>query len=96
MAVLGLNQSPAMHVTVSRGVHEVLRMSWKILRVANFNYIVLFIVVADMVLKPSLTDTATLVGMAVIFIAAGILFIPPRFTSQVAQMADLGKASRAE
>jgi hypothetical protein len=48
-------------------------------------------VVADMVLKPSLSDAGTLAGMGVIVIAAAILFVRPRTAPQVARVAEAGR-----
>jgi uncharacterized membrane protein len=47
----------------------------EILRIANFNYIILFVIAGDMVLKPSLSDAMTLIIMAVIVVGAGLSFL---------------------
>ncbi|WP_318763506.1 DUF2269 family protein [Aminobacter niigataensis] len=41
----------------------------RILKVARFDYAVMFIIVADMVLKPTLSDVPVLSAMAVLFVA---------------------------
>ena len=45
----------------------------KLLQVAKFDYTMLFMVVADMVLKPSWTDFVSL-GFIVLVLAAGVFF----------------------
>jgi Predicted integral membrane protein (DUF2269) len=51
----------------------------EIVAIAKFNYVVLFTVVSDMVLKPGPSDTAVLAAMAVIVIGAGVVFLRPLF-----------------
>jgi hypothetical protein len=53
--------------------------------VAKFDYVVLFTVAANMVLKPTPSDTAVLVVMAVIVLGAGILFLRPLFVPTAAR-----------
>ena len=49
----------------------------KLIVMARLDYVVLFLVIADMVIKPTGDDAAVLIGMAVILIA-GIAFILSR------------------
>jgi len=49
-----------------------------LLRIAKFDYAVMFVVVADMVLKPYWTDYATLGAMAATVVVAAALFLVPR------------------
>jgi uncharacterized membrane protein len=51
----------------------------KILQVSKFDYTMLFIVIADMVLKPSWSDLLTLGIMAVVLAAAAVMFLPAAF-----------------
>lgn len=57
-------------------VSEALAAGGKILQVSKFDYTLLVLVIADMVLKPSWSDLATLGVMAVVLIIAGVLFLP--------------------
>jgi hypothetical protein len=57
----------------------------EIVLVAKFDYVVLFTVAANMVLKPTPSDTAVLVVMAVIVLGAGILFLRPLFVPTAAR-----------
>jgi uncharacterized membrane protein len=52
-----------------------LTLGRELLSVAKFDYVMLFIVVADMVFKPSLQDVWLLVVMAIVLIAAAALFL---------------------
>ena len=52
---------------------EALAIAHKVLRVAKFDYVVMFVVVADMVLKPHWTDFPTLIVFA-LAIGAGAYF----------------------
>ena len=51
----------------------------KILQVSKFDYTMLFVVIADMVLKPAWSDLLTLAIMAVALIAAAVMFLPAAF-----------------
>jgi hypothetical protein len=51
----------------------------EIVAIAKFDYVMLFTVVSDMVLKPGPSDTAMLVAMAVVVIGAGVVFLRPLF-----------------
>jgi uncharacterized membrane protein len=55
---------------------EVVDRSRQILRIAQFDFVMLYIVVADMVLKPTAEDTAVLVVMAAVLIAGAAIFLP--------------------
>lgn len=52
----------------------------KLLRVSKFDYTMLILVVADMVLKPVWTDYATLAAMAVVLVAGALAFLGPQHT----------------
>jgi len=49
----------------------------ELLTLAKFDYVMLFMVVADMVFKPTPADWGVLAAMAVIIVAAAIAFIMP-------------------
>jgi len=51
----------------------------QIVQIAKFDYVMLFTVVANMVLKPSPTDIAELAVMAAVVLGAGVLFLVPVF-----------------
>ena len=67
--------------TESKGI--VLHRFREILRMAKFDHVVLFVVIAAMVLKPGFDDVATWSVMAVIVVAAALLFLMPRSTPLV-------------
>jgi hypothetical protein len=54
---------------------EAARISREILTIAKFDMVVLYVVVADMVLKPQLSDWLTLAIFALVIVAAGFVFI---------------------
>jgi uncharacterized membrane protein len=54
---------------------ETTRQGNEILRLAQFDFVVLFVVVADMVLKPGWSNWITLVIMVVVIAAGGYYFI---------------------
>jgi|SRR5688500_17440564 len=56
----------------------------KILQISKFDFTMLFLVIADMVLKPGWGDLFTLGIMAVILIAAAALFLPAAFRAPAA------------
>lgn len=51
----------------------------EILTIAKFDMVLLFVVVADMVLKPEAGDWVTLVVMAVLLVAAAVAWLPAAF-----------------
>jgi uncharacterized membrane protein len=51
----------------------------EIVRIAKFDYVMLFTVASNMVLKPGPADTAVLAIMAAVVLGAGILFLRPLF-----------------
>ncbi len=51
----------------------------EILTIAQFDLVLLFTVIADMVLKPSESDWTVLAIMAVVLAAAAVLWLPPAF-----------------
>jgi len=53
----------------------------ELLRIVKFDYVMLFTVAANMVLKPKPADSAVLVVMAVVVFGAGVLFLGPLFRS---------------
>lgn len=46
-----------------------------LITIARFDYVLLFVVIADMVLKPQPDDVVTLVVMALVIVAGAILFL---------------------
>ena len=50
----------------------------RLLQIAKFDYVMLFVVVADMTLKPMPNDVALLAVMALIVVAGAVLFLIPR------------------
>jgi hypothetical protein len=56
----------------------------KLLQVAKFDYVMLFTVIADMVLKPSWSDIWLLIVMAVVLVAGAALFLVPALTARPA------------
>jgi hypothetical protein len=57
----------------------VVAVSRELLTIAKFDLVLLFVVVADMVLKPQLSDWLTLVVFAIVLIAAAALWLTPAF-----------------
>jgi hypothetical protein len=51
----------------------------EIIAIAKFDYVMLFTIVSDMVLKPGPTDTAVLAAMAVVVVGAAVVFLWPLF-----------------
>lgn len=51
----------------------------EILQIAKFDYVMLFTVVSNMVLKPTPSGIAELVVMAAVVLGAGVLFLLPAF-----------------
>jgi uncharacterized membrane protein len=58
---------------------SVVAISREILTIAKFDAVLLFTVVADMVLKPSIADWWVLVVMAIVLIAAAAIWLTPVF-----------------
>ena len=59
-------------------------MGRRILRVARFDYTVMLIVVADMVLKPTSGDTGILAAMVLVLVVGAVAaFAPARQTAPV-------------
>lgn len=50
----------------------------RLLQIAKFDYVMLFVVVADMVLKPTPGDVGLLGAMALVIVAGALLFLAPR------------------
>jgi uncharacterized membrane protein len=63
---------------------EALASGGKMLQVAKFDYVMLFTVIADMVLKPQWSDIALLVVMAVVLAAGAALFLLPVLQNRAA------------
>ena len=57
----------------------VVAVSRQLLAIAKFDLVLLFTVVAEMVLKPQLSDWALLVVMAIVPLAAAALWLTPGF-----------------
>jgi uncharacterized membrane protein len=62
----------------------VVAVSRELLTIAKFDLVLLFTVVADMVLKPQLSDWALLVVMAIVLLAAAALWLTPAFRKATA------------
>ena len=56
----------------------------KLLQVAKFDYVMLFTVIADMVLKPAWSDVILLIVMAVVLVAGAALFLLPALSAKPA------------
>lgn len=65
----------------------VVEQSREILRIAQFDLTMLFVVVADMVLKPAPENYVVLLVMALVIVAAGLLFLRPVFAPAMLQRA---------
>lgn len=68
----------AKKVSAEAGVTpEAVRLSREILTIAKFDMTVLFVVIADMVLKPDISDWGWLVAFVVVIVAAAVLWLTP-------------------
>lgn len=56
---------------------DVLATCWEILTIARFDLVLLFTVIADMVLKPGPSDWPVLAVMALVLLAAGLIWLAP-------------------
>ena len=56
----------------------------KLMQVAKFDYVMLFTVIADMVLKPAWSDVVLLVVMAVVIAGGAALFLVPALRTRLA------------
>ena len=56
----------------------------KLLQAAKFDYVVMFVVIADMVIKPGPADIASLLVLAAILLGGGLLFLGGLFRPAVA------------
>jgi hypothetical protein len=65
----------------------VVEQSREILRIAQFDMTMLFVIVADMVLKPAPENYVVLLVMALAVLAGGVLFLRPVFAPAVPQRA---------
>jgi uncharacterized membrane protein len=54
-----------------------LALGREMLTLSKFDYVMLFVVVADMVFKPTLNDVPVLVAMAVVIVVSAIAFVVP-------------------
>lgn len=61
-----------------------LAASTRLLTVVKFDYTVMFVVVADMVLKPAWSDIAVIAAFAVILIAGAAIFLVPALSMKPA------------
>lgn len=66
---------------------EAVALGRKVLQTAKFDYTVMLVVIADMVLKPGLGDVWLLAAMAVVLVAGAVLFLRPASREQTAQPA---------
>jgi uncharacterized membrane protein len=62
----------------------------EIIAIAKFDYVMLFTIVSDMVLKPGPTDTAELTAMAVVVVGAAVVFLRPLFKASASGTAGGG------
>lgn len=58
---------------------QVVAISRELLTIAKFDAVLLFVVVADMVLKPTTNDWLTLAIMAIVLIVAAVMWLTPVF-----------------
>ncbi len=65
----------------------VVEQSREILRIAQFDMAMRFVVVADMVLKPAPENYIVLLVMALVIVAAGLVFLRPVFAPAMPQRA---------
>lgn len=63
-------------MTTTGNIPEAQVAGARILHVSKFDYTLLALVVADMVLKPAWSDVVTLGAMAAVLVIAGVLFLP--------------------
>ena len=56
---------------------EVMRQGRDLLSIAKFDYVMLFVVVADMVYKPAFNNWIVLLVMVAVLVAAGYYFLQP-------------------
>ena len=61
-----------------------LRYGAKLMQVGKFDYVMLFTVIADMVLKPAWSDVVLLIVMAVVLVAGAVLFLLPALSAKPA------------
>jgi uncharacterized membrane protein len=67
-------------IVAAEGVSEnALALGRELLTIAKFDYVMLFMVVADMVFKPLPSDWLVLAVMAIVIIAAAVAFLVPAF-----------------
>ena len=65
-------------ITAREGVSDsAVALGRELLRLCKFDYVVLLVVVADMVFKPTAGDWQVLLVMAIAIVAAGIAFLGP-------------------
>jgi len=58
----------------------------RLLEAAKFDYVVMFVVIADMVIKPTLADVATLAVLAAVVVAGALLFLLGAFRQAPARV----------
>ncbi|HVY20051.1 MAG TPA: DUF2269 family protein [Bauldia sp.] len=58
---------------------EAFALGNELLQISKFDYVMLFVVIADMVFKPTPTDWPVLAAMGLALAAAAIAFLPPVF-----------------
>jgi uncharacterized membrane protein len=56
---------------------EAFALGHELLQISKFDYVMLFVVIADMVFKPTLADWPVLAAMAIALVAAAMAFLPP-------------------
>ncbi len=81
--LLGPLSGHARQMIASEGYSErVAALGAELLGVAKFDYVMLFVVVADMVFKPTVGDWPLLAVFVVILVATGAYFLPPAFRAR--------------
>lgn len=63
---------------------EAIAQGQKLLQVAKFDYVMLFTVIFDMVMKPAWSDVVWLVLMAIVLVAGAVLFLLPGLNAKPA------------
>jgi uncharacterized membrane protein len=73
--VLRIKAMAAGQLMAEGKVAEAAVVGRRLMQVAKFDYVMLFVVVADMVFRPGWTDFATLGAFALVLVAAGYFFL---------------------
>jgi uncharacterized membrane protein len=73
--VLGPTSEKIKKLKAEGRASEAFPLGRRLLETAKFDYVVMFIVIADMVLKPGVGDVVTLAAMALILVAGAVTFL---------------------